>query len=103
MAGYQLSETAEAELGGILLYLANKESAERALHVHGHFVRAFELLAEQPSSGRKRPSLTGERFRWWTVFKWIVIYDPESSPITVLRVIHGARALDQIFRPDGES
>lgn len=99
-AGYQLSQTAEAELGEILLYVATKESVERALHVHGRFVRAFELLAEQPGSGRKRPSLTGERFRWWNVFRWIVIYDPVNSPVTVLRVIHGARALDQILRPD---
>lgn len=99
-AAYRLSETAEGELGEILLHLAVEESVERALHVHGHFVRAFELLAEQPGSGRRRPELTGDRVRWWNVFKWIVIYDPESSPIVVLRVIHGSRALDRILRPD---
>ena len=99
-ARYQLSETAESELGEILLYLARREGVERALHVHGHFVRAFELLAEQPGSGTKRPRLTGERVRWWPVFKWIVVYDPESAPITVLRVVHGARELDRVLRPD---
>ena len=40
----------------------------------------------------------GERVRW-RVFDWIVLYAWESSPITILRVIHGARALDRILNP----
>ena len=46
-AGYRLTETAEAELGEILLYVADRDGVERALHVHDRFVRAFELLAAQ--------------------------------------------------------
>ncbi len=59
--------------------------------------QAFELLAFQPGSGTTRPKLTGQRVRWWPVFKWIVIYDPTASPISILRVIHGARELDRLF------
>ena len=55
------------------------------------------LVAFQPGSGTTRPKLTGQRVRWWPVFKWIVIYDPTSSPISILRVIHGARELDRLF------
>ena len=46
------------------------------------------------------PNLTGEHVRWWFVFKWVVIYDPESSPISILRVIHGARDLERLLRPN---
>ena len=99
--GYQLTETAEAELDEILHYIADREGVERALHVHGRFVQAFELLAAQPGSGTKRPNLTGQHARWWFVFKWLVIYDPESSPVTILRVLHGARELDRLLRPNG--
>ena len=35
--------------------------------------------------------LTGDRIRWRMVGKWAVIYDPEGSPTTILRVIRGAR------------
>ena len=101
-AGYQLTQIAEAELGDILQHVADRDGVPRALEVHSHFERAFELLATQPGSGRRRPGLTGDRLRWWTVFEWIVIYDPENSPITMMRVIHGARALDRILRPDQE-
>ena len=97
-AGYQLTETAEGELEEILLYVAAQDGVKRALHVHGKFARAFEHLTAMPGSGSKRRDLTGDRVRWWTVFKWVVIYDPEPSPITILRVIHGARDLDRMLR-----
>ncbi len=99
-AGYQLTETAEAELAEILLYVADRDGVERALYVHGRFVQAFELLAAQQGAGTTRPNLTGEHVRWWFVFKWVVIYDPESSPIGILRVIHGARDLERLLRPN---
>lgn len=99
-AGYQLTETAEAELAEILLYVADRDGVERALYVHDRFVQAFELLAAQQGAGTTRPNLTGEHVRWWFVFKWVVIYDPESSPISILRVIHGARDLERLLRPN---
>ena len=98
--GYQLTETAEDELAEILGGIADKDGVARAIHVHGKFIKAFELLAFQPGSGRSRPKLTGERVLWWPVFNWIVIYDPRSTPLSVLRVIHGARALDRILSPE---
>lgn len=88
---------AEVELEDVLGFVADHDGVQRALHVHGKFVEAFELLAFQPGSGTTRPKLTGQRVRWWPVFKWIVIYDPTSSPISILRVIHGARELDRLF------
>ena len=97
-AGYQLTDTAQADLAEILLYVADRDGAERALRVHDKFVLAFELLATQPGSGTTRPDLTGEHVRWWFVFKWAVIYDPESTPIRILRVIHGARDLDRLLQ-----
>ena len=99
-AGYRLTGAAEDDLSEILLYVAEHDGAGRALHVHAKFVEAFERLASTPGAGAKRPELTGDRARWWTVFRWIVFYDPETSPITILRVVHGARELDLILRPD---
>lgn len=99
-AGYRLSHTAEAELEEILLYVAEQSGVDRALRVHRRFVDAFEHLAEMPSSGSKRVDTTGERVRWWRVFDWIVLYEWESTPVTILRVIHGARDLDHILNPN---
>jgi len=64
------------------------------------FVSAFESLAATPGSGLKRARPTGNRVRWRRVFRWLVIYDPERSPVTVLRVLHGAQGLDRISPAD---
>lgn len=98
-AGYRLSQTAEAELEEILLFVAEQSGVGRALDVHERFVDAFEHLAEMPNSGSKRIDITGERVRWWRVFDWLVLYESESTPVTILRVIHGARDLDRILNP----
>ena len=63
-AGYQFTDTAEDGLDEILHYVAEQDGVERALHVHGKFVGAFEQLAAMPGSGAKRPELTGDRIRW---------------------------------------
>jgi hypothetical protein len=31
------------------------------------------------------------------VFRFQVLYDPDSQPLTVLRILHGSRELDRIF------
>ncbi len=99
-AGYSLTKTAEEELANILRFIAERDGVERALHAHDRFAETFEALALMPGAGDKRPHLTGEHFRWRTVFHFVVIYDPEASPVTVLRILHGARDLDRILRPD---
>lgn len=100
-AGYQLSRAAEQDLEELLAYVSEQSGANRALMVHGKFVAAFEHLAKMPGSGSKLIELTGERVRWWQVFNWSVLYDGQSSPITVLRVIHGARDIDRILDSTG--
>ena len=88
-AGLGVPDIAEDDLGEILRYVAEQDGVERALHVHDEFVEAFDQLASMPGFGARRPELTGDRMRRWTVFRWIVIYDPETSPITIVRVVHG--------------
>lgn len=94
---YELTEAAEDELLEILEDISDRDGVSRALHVHSKFLKAFELLAYQPGSGTRRPKLTGERVRWWPVFKWLVIYDPETSPLMILRVLYGGRELKKLF------
>ena len=99
--GYRLTRAAEDDLEEILEYVLEQSGPNRAQHVHARFVEAFEHLAEMPGSGWQRGEITGDRIRWWRVFSWIVLYDWEISPVTILRVIHTARALDRILDPDG--
>lgn len=100
-AGYRLSRAAEQDLEELLDYVSEQSGTSRTLKLHEKFVAAFEQLAQMPGSGSKRTELTGERVRWWLVFNWIVLYDCESVPITILRVIHSARAIERILDSTG--
>ena len=91
MTGYQITPTAERDLRDILQYVVEQDGVDRALHVHGKFLEAFELLGTSPGAGHVREDLTGATVRWWTVFKFVVVYDAERSPIEILRVLHGMR------------
>jgi toxin ParE1/3/4 len=73
----------------------------------GRFVAALrateELLLERPGIGTPRdygnPALAG--MRWHSVKgfrKYLIFYLPRSDGIEIVRVLHGARDLDAIFR-----
>lgn len=100
MSGYRLSETAEAELADILDGITERDGVDRAIHVLDKLLHAFELLADSPHLGAVRTHLTASNVRWWSVLGFLVAYDEADSPITILRVIHGARDLDRLFRAD---
>lgn len=98
MSGYLLTETAEADLDEILGFIAERDGKARALHVLDHLLDAFERLTASPGMGFHRRQLTGTELRWWPVFRFLILYDPQSSPLMILRVLHGARDLERLFR-----
>jgi toxin ParE1/3/4 len=94
---YRITPTAERDLRDILQYIVEHDGVDRALHVYEKFVEAFELLGSSPVAGRVRKDLTGTGVRWWTVFKFVIVYDAERSPVEVLRVLHGMRDLGALL------
>lgn len=100
MPAWILTPRASSELEGILDYIA-EDSGSKAIanKVAGDFIRAFEGLVASPNIGWRRAHLTGPGVRWWRVHSYLLVYDPESKPLRVIRVLHGARDLEQVFRP----
>lgn len=98
MNGYTITAIAEADIKGIVHFIASRDGVDRALHVHDKFVDAFEALSQAPAIGRRKPEFTDDNIRWWPVLGFLVVYDAERSPIDILRVIHGARDLPELFR-----
>lgn len=67
-----------------------------------------ERLAERPALGRRRPDLLPEPFRFWSIPRWklLLVYDPATTPATILRVLNTAQDLPPILSdlrdaPDG--
>jgi toxin ParE1/3/4 len=98
---YRLTATAERDIEQILEFIARRDGVGRALSVQGSLEKMFRAIVRSPGSGRKRPHLTGQNIRWRTVFHYLVLYDPGSRPITMLRVLHGARDIDRILPSGG--
>lgn len=93
---YQLSQNAAAEIDQILDYLA-EQSEDAAFRVGSALIEAFELLAEQPGIGHWRRDLTDATYKFWSVFSYYVVYDPSSSPLMIISVVHGARDVRRLL------
>jgi antitoxin ParD1/3/4/toxin ParE1/3/4 len=94
---YRLTETAQRHVDRIGVFIA-EDSIEAALKVYDALDEAFELLAENPGIGHAREDLTDRPLKFWSVFAYLVVYDPASSPLTIVAVLHGARDVEQLMK-----
>jgi len=100
MSSYRFTPQATDDLFEIWSYIASDDldaanRVEEAIHV------ASAFLANTPLAGRIREDLTALPLRFWLVQPyrnyWIV-YNPETKPLQVIRIIHGARDLPPLLR-----
>jgi antitoxin ParD1/3/4/toxin ParE1/3/4 len=94
---YVLTREAQAHIDEIGAYIA-QDSVDAALKVYDALQEAFELLAERPALGHSREDLTDRPLRFWSVFSYLVVYDPESQPLTIIAVLHGARDVEKLLK-----
>jgi plasmid stabilization system protein ParE len=95
MSGYVFTPEAEMDLFEIWSHIA-QDSRESADMVESELYKACRLLASKPYVGHSRPDLTTRPVRFWTVprfARYVVVYDPVSEPLRILRILHGARNL----------
>ncbi|HJD55081.1 MAG TPA: type II toxin-antitoxin system RelE/ParE family toxin [Rickettsia endosymbiont of Pyrocoelia pectoralis] len=95
MSNYNFSLTLQAEqdIKDIWLYIAN-DSVAAAENVIENFEKAFYKLADNPNMGSKREDLTNKPVRFWIVYNYYIIYDPNTSPLQILRVISSYRNIE---------
>ena len=96
MNRFVLTTEARADLTEIVNYISrdNPSAARRVLHELRDVMRK---LAATPEMGHFRRDLAAEPLRFWPVYSYLVIYRPESRPLQVVRVLHGARDVRAIL------
>jgi len=57
----------------------------------------LKLLGKQPGVGHVREDLPGRPVKFWPVYSYLIVYDPETEPIQILRVLHGMRDVEEIL------
>ena len=55
------------------------------------------MLARRPELDHIRSDLTDLPVKFWPVFSYFIVYDPAQRPIEIVRVLHGARNLQQML------
>lgn len=94
---YRLTPEARANVDEICAFIA-QDSIDSALRVLGALEYAFESLAGNPEIGHKREDLTPRPLKFWGVYSYLIVYDPASTPVTIVAVLHGARDLEQLLK-----
>jgi toxin ParE1/3/4 len=61
------------------------------------FDEKLKLLSDFPNAGPARPELR-QRIRSFPVGNYVIFYRPIRGGIELIRVLHGARDIRQIFR-----
>jgi len=96
MIEFVLTPAAEGDLLKILEYLEG-DNPSAILRVVDALDEAMQLLANNPRIGHVRTDLTGADVRFWSVFKYLVIYRPETKPLEIVRVLHGRRDVKRLL------
>ena len=100
MAAFRLTPSAEEHIGDIVEFIAT-DNENAAVRVRDALYSAFDLVASRPGIGHAREDLTNRPLKFWSVYSYLVVYDPASSPLTIIAVLHGARDVAQVLEGIG--
>ena len=95
MGSYIVTEQAEFDLVEIANYIA-VDNLHAAIFLTRRFYELFQMLADNPRAGRERPELS-VGLRGIPEGRYRFFYRIWAGNIAIVRVIHGARDLDEIF------
>jgi plasmid stabilization system protein ParE len=96
-ADYRLTPRAAADLDDILEHYLREADASVAERVVAEFDRNLRLLAANRYLGRRRDDLVPDLVRFWAVYSYFVVYNPDETPLLIARIIHAQRELRVLF------
>jgi antitoxin ParD1/3/4 len=97
MADHFYSAEARIDLLEIWEFIA-QDNLDAADRVQGEIREAVLLLARNPELGHFRRDLTSRPVRFWAVYSYLIIYDPKSRPLEVVRILSGYRDLAAMLK-----
>ncbi len=101
MKRFRLTGPAQWDLREIRVYISRDSPTAAARQVRLIRERC-QRLAERPGIGYPRDEL-GSGIRGFTVGAYVILYRKSPDGIQVVRVLHGARDIEAIFREGGEA
>jgi toxin ParE1/3/4 len=93
---FRLSPDAASDIREIWAYIA-AENVRAARKVRLQIFAACEELAQNPGIGHTREDLTDRHVKFWPVGSYLVVYAPETRPLEIVRVFHGALDIPRLI------
>ncbi len=91
MSQFKLTELAQEDL----LARRDKVVIENGKRVARRILRElnekFLILVDFPQMGRARPDLTDEEAFFFPFYSWLSVYNPESRPLQIIRIVSAYR------------
>jgi toxin ParE1/3/4 len=95
MPKYIVTRKAEEDINEILAYIA-ADNFSAAWALYDRLVEVFNMLSDNSNAGRARPELK-EDVRSFPEGNYLIFYRPWAGRIAIVRVLHSARDLGEIF------
>lgn len=95
MARFIVTRRAEEDIAEIMEYIA-ADNDRAAMIFYERQLELFRMLAGYPEAGRVRSEL-GEGLRSFPDGNYLIFYRRWAGKISIARVLHSARDLDEIF------
>jgi len=96
-ARYVLAAEAALDLAQIWRYVKKNASIEMADRVESVIRGKIVYLAGRPGGGHWRKDLTGEPVKFFSIYSYLIVYRPETSPLQVVAIIQGHRDVEQML------
>jgi len=97
MKKFVLTRAAERDLEQIKGYLAEEAGPRVARKILRDLKTALGTLGSEPGAGHLRQDLTTRPLKFWPVYSYLIVYDPATKPVRVIRVLHGMRDVEEIL------
>jgi plasmid stabilization system protein ParE len=99
MTDLRFSENALRDIEDILVHLEAVGGRHVALKLGEKFRAAAAHISLFPSSGAQRHQF-GPTMRMWAVLPYLIFYRYQTTldAVSVVRILHGRRDIDRIFR-----
>ncbi len=97
MSTYVISALAEQDLLGIITHI-EATSPQNAELVLERLLLAMSKLARTPHLAARQPDWTSESVRFWSARPFLIMYDPDSEPVSILAILHAARDLPEALK-----
>ena len=96
MSTYRFTARARLDLLHIWNHIAS-DNVTAARKMRGELFKSVRVLADNPGFGHPRDDVPDPRLRFYSVRPYVIAYLPETHPLTVVRIVHGARDFGAIF------